>query len=836
MRALMNRASVLALGAGLFGLAGTATAQDASTVSEVIITGTRITGMKAADSAAPVEVVGAPALKRTGPSDLASALASTVPSLNIQTTGGDMAALSIQAALRGLNPNDTLVLIDGKRRHTTSNLAVDGGSPYSGAATTDLAFVPVGAIDHIEVLQDGAAAQYGTDAIAGVVNIILKNSSRGGSVSADGGAYYKGDGATGDWSVSKGFSLGGDGFVDVTLEERYHDFSEVGIGDRRVQSANGTPLASLTYPNSNVGHAANFPRENQLNGDPQFNIYNAFFNAGYDLGDGVQLYSFGSVGEREAEHFENYRVPSKVSGTTSAGVKVYPFPDGFDPLEQIKELDYSITGGVKGKTYGWNWDLSTTYGVDHNDIYVVDSANAQLFPVLQALSATPVTPQRTFSNGAFEATELTNNIDLDRSFAVGLASPLNLALGFEQRRETFSIAAGEPSSYYGAGAQSFDGYTPLDAGTHTRTNWGAYVDLAVDPIHNLKTDIAGRYEHYSDFGDTEVGKFTARYDLSPAFAVRGTISTGFRAPTLAEEYYSGTNVSPTSADVQLPPNSPAAKFAGFGPLKPEKSTNYSFGFVAHPAPKLQITADLYQIDVDDRILVSGFIYGTNTIGSQLVTESQGVLDAIIAKGVTLDSGLSYTGISIFANAANTRTQGAEATANYTSDFGEFGHVDWSLGFNYNHTQITKLLPLPSVVANPQYGQTAILSPTALSALTTGTPREKLILQAYWTLDRWNVNLRETVYGPSSELAGNSAPFFNEQIPTTGITDIDIGFKLTHALKLDIGANNLFNTLPPKVPTANGRPVSGALVYDVPYLFSPWGVNGGYYYGRVTFSF
>jgi iron complex outermembrane receptor protein len=811
-------------------------AADAGTGAEVIVTGTRTTGMKAADSAAPIEVVGAAALTQTGATDLSQVLETTVPSLNINTNGGDMAALSIQAALRGLSPNDTLVLVDGKRRHTTSNLSVDGGSPYSGAATTDLSFIPVGAIDHIEVLTDGAAAQYGTDAIAGVVNVILKSKASGGSASALAGEFYNGQGKTGNLSLNRGFSLGENGFLNLTLEERYHEDTVQGCGDARVTNSSCALLSGLSYPNSNSGGAANFPSLNRLHGDPAYNLYNVFYNAGYDIGGGAELYSFGSYGNRVASHFENIRLPNKVSGnecagvgatcvTPGAGALVYPFPYGFDPSEQIMEQDYSFTGGIKGNLSGWHYDLSSTYGADINQINVINSANAQLFPVLQAYSTTPITPQTNFNNGRFETTQWTNTLDLDRSFAVGLAAPLNVAFGIEQRHETYTITAGEPSSYYGAGAQSFDGYTPFDAGTHSRDNYAGYVDLATDPITNLHIDLAARYEHYSDFGGTTVGKATGRYDFSPEIAIRGTVSTGFRAPTLAEEYYSGTNVSPYSAQVQLPPNSAPAAVAGFSPLKPEKSTNYSIGFVAHPIPKLQITADIYEIQLNNRILTSGNIYWEN--GGTIY--SPAVLAAIQAKGVTLDSGLSYVAIALFANAANTRTDGAEVTADYTSDFGDMGHVDWSLGFNYNDTVITHLTPLPAIVTNVGLGQTEILDATARTALTSAVPKEKLILQAHWTMDRWSANLRETVYGPSSQIAETGV---NNTISTTGITSLLIGYKITKQIKLEAGADNLFDTLPPKLNPAQ----AGGRVFQVPNADSPWGTDGGFYYGRLTFTF
>ena len=835
MKRLLMGASTLALALS----AGAAMAQTAQPENEVIVTGTRTTGMRAADSAAPIEIVGRQALQSTGGISLPDSLLASVPSFNIDHNGGDAAAVLTLAALRGLSPNDTLVLVNGKRRATTADLYVDGGSAYSGAAAVDLSFIPVGAIDHVEVLTDGAAAQYGSDAIAGVVNIILKNSASAGELGATFGQYYEGDGNQGNWSINKGFQLLDKGFINVTLEEQYHGFSEQGIGDRRVQAPNGTLLpGDSAFTGAGVLSSENYPSENRLNGDPQYNLYTGFWNAGYDLTPDLQLYSFGNYSQRESSHFENYRVPTKVSGVTSTGATVYPYPDGFDPREKFDETDYSFTGGIKGTEYGWHFDLSTTYGEDNVQVYTINSANAQLFPVLQALSATPIVPQSNFYDGGYINNEWNNTLDLDRSFAIPwAASPLNVALGAEYRRDTYQIQNGEPSSYYGAGAQSFDGYTPQDKGTHSRNNYAFYADFALDPITHLHTDVAVRYEHYSDFGSTVVGKFTGRYDLTSTFALRGTISSGFRAPTLAEEYYSGTNVSPTSADVQLPPNSAASTVAGFGPLKPEQSDNYSAGFVWRPLPRLQITADAYSILIKDRILVSGFLFGEESGYGTNGVVSQGVLNAIAARGVTLDSGLSYAGISIFANAANTQTNGLEATATYASDFDQYGHVDWSLGFDYNHTTITKLTPLPGAVTNVAFGQTAILNDVAKSALLDSTPRFKLILQGTWTLQKWSFMLRETVYGQTSEIADPSGTDpYNEVIPTTGITDVQVSYKVTPKIKLSMGANNLFNQYPPKTPLRGGEPVDGALVYGVPYGFSPYGINGGYYYGRVTINF
>ncbi len=811
-----------------------ATDNAAATISEVIVTGTRQTGVKAADSAAPIKVVGAAALKRVGPPDLIQSLEQNLPSFNAEGYGQDAAALVLAANLRGLNPNDTLVLINGKRRHITSNLHVDPG-PFQGAASADLGLIPVGAIDHIEVLEDGAAAQYGTDAIAGVINIILKNSPTAGAFSITGGQYYSGDGKTGAISLNKGFAIGDKGFVNLTLENRYHGFSRQGSFDSRFNNPDGS-LRSTLAPENTVGipKSPGYPLQNRIYGDTQSNVYNAFYNGGYKFTDNVEFYSFGSFSHRKASAYENYRAPSKVTdGSTITGpgpypASVVPFPIGFDPREQIKEDDYAVTGGLKGDVAGWTWDLSTTYGRDKNDISTVDSANRSLF------RDTGFTPTN-FYDGAWVASQWTSTLDLDRQFNVGMATPLNVAFGAEARKETYAILPGDAGSRYKEGAQSYPGFQFQDAGSHSRTNYAAYVDFAVNPIQALHVDLAGRYEHYSDFGNATSGKLTARYDFSPAFAVRGTLSTGFRAPTLEEEYYSATNVAPSFAVVNLPPNSPAANNLGFPSLKSEKSTNYSIGFVAHPAPALQITADAYEIDIRDRIVNTGTIVGKT--GTHVI--SQPVLDAITARGVTVDPTVSYVGVAVFTNGVNTRTRGVEVTANYASDFGDMGHVDWSLGFSYNQTKLTKIRNLPAATG---LGTVSLVNPTSTGDLTTVSPREKLVLGGYFTHGPFSLNLREIVYGPSSIIvapngAGTGVNATNLRISTTAITDIDLGYNLTHDVKLDFGANNLFNHKPPVVPTlAGGGIADGNNVYGEPDQFSPFGINGGYYYVKATLSF
>ncbi|MBB3957508.1 TonB-dependent receptor plug domain-containing protein [Novosphingobium sediminicola] len=808
--------------------------------ADIIVTGTRLTGMRAQDSAAPVQVIGVQALQNVGPPDLGPALSASLPSLNFQGFGNDTANLTLSAALRGISPNETLVLINGKRRHTTANLAVAGGSPYSGSATTDLSFVPVASIQRVEVLQDGAAAQYGSDAIAGVVNIITKTASHGGMLTASGGQNYENGGKTASAAINAGMKLGENGFINLTGEYKFHDFTQHGTCDRRYFD----PQCNITATNpvivAGLKASDGFPRVNRINGDARYTIYNVSFSAGYDLGS-AQLYAFGSYGNRSARSNQNYRVGNRVSGTTSTGVTVYPLPNGFTPQEGVREEDFSLTAGIKGKAAGWNYDLSGTYGRDTVKLYTLNSANRGLFSALQSTSATPLTGlQRDFYDGQLSNSEWAANLDLSREFEVGFAKPVTLALGAEYRRDSYAIGEGEWAANAYGGGQGYQGFADTDAGVFSRTGYAFYADLAADPVAGLHTDLAGRYEHFSDFGSVTTGKLTARYDFSPAFALRGTVANGFRAPSLAEEHYSSVNVGPGYVYGQFPANSPSSQLLGFSPLKPERSTNLSIGIVTHLAPALQFTLDAYQISIKHRIVGSGDIFGSN--GSTVV--SQAVLDALSARKISVADATSYAGIDIFTNGADTRTRGVEATANYASDFGEANHVDWSLGVNYNKTEVTNIIDLPSAVYNASQGQTKLMTQYAIDALTTASPRVKAIANALWSHGPLKVNLRETMYGvtsqhlsPDGSGQGSSAQLV--RIGTTFITDLDIGYALTPHLRFNAGANNLFNKQAPTMPTVtvNGtqRPLLNN-IYNAAIAFTPWGINGGYYYGRVTYNF
>jgi iron complex outermembrane receptor protein len=774
----------------------------------VIVTGTRATGLKAENSASPVQVLDATSLARTGQPDLLQALAQNLPSLNAQAFGGDMANMTLSARLRGLSPNNTLVLVNGKRRHGTANLAVLGG-PYQGGAAADLNYIPVAAIDHIEVLQDGAAAQYGTDAIAGVVNIILKSNYQGGSANVNGGSYIDGGGQTGDGSANIGLSPFADSFLSLTVEDKYHGFSDRGgIDPRVIDPANLAAMPALTG-------APGYPYVNHIAGDAQYHQQIAAANFGADLPGDLTLYSFATYGHKKAAAFENYRMPNRLPAL---------YPLGFSPQETFREQDFAWTVGIKGKLGGaWRWDLSSTYGRDEAKVGVAHSGNVSLF------KDTGSTPQE-FYAGKFVASQWTNNLDLNHDVDLGWSSPLTFAVGLEQRRDRYEIGAGDQASRYKEGSQAFPGFSLTDASTHSRSNEAAYVDLSGQPLKGWTIDVAGRYEHFSDFGNAKVGKLTTRYDLSPAFGIRGTYSNGFRAPTLAEEYYSATNVSPTSAFVQLPPNSAGARLVGVNGLKPEASTNLSAGIVINPAPNASIALDAYQITIRDRIVGSGSLYGS---GGAL--NSPAVTAAILANGNVLDPTVTYTGINIFSNAVNTRSKGLEFLATLNSSYGGFGKVDWSLAANWNKTSVIRINQAPAQL-QPQ----TLLDAAAISDLETASPRVRVNLGALWKSGAWTLNARENFYGKSSELGSeDGAVYYETRIGAAFTTDLELSYQWNRAWSVSVGANNLFNKYPNQV---NGRLLAqeranldNAAVTVYP-SFSPFGINGGYYYARLGYRF
>ncbi|UZW54246.1 TonB-dependent receptor [Sphingobium sp. JS3065] len=872
-KSFVSRAAmIIALSSPAAALAQTGDPQAASTTdgAAIIVTGTRLTGMRAVDSPAPIQLLSAETLQRTGSPDLMQSLAQQLPSVQAQSFGGDLQAHNLQMKLRGLSPNHTLILVNGKRRHGTANVSVAGG-PYGGSAAPDVSFILPESIERVEVLQDGAAAQYGTDAIAGVINFLQKKADHGGSINLTGGEYYDQGGKTYAIGGNIGLAPFDGAYLNISAQKKHKGFSF--RGDINPQAIR----LSSTYPE--IRNLPGYPYTNRIIGDPHIDQTVVNYNAGYEFGD-YEIYSFGSYGHKKAAAYENTRPPTTV--VSASGVPYYA--GGFQPQERIDETDYSVTGGFRGAIGDTTFDLASTYGKDVVEVYVYHSANAQLY------ADTGFTPE-TFHNGDFFNTQWSNTLDLTHAFDVGLSEPVNVAAGLEFRHETFGIRSGDPASYYGGGAQSFFGYSPNDAGKYKRDNFSQYLDISLKPVENWLVDGAVRHEHYSDFGDTTVFKLTTRYDFSDAFALRGTVSTGFRAPTLAEGGYSGLNVGPGFVGGVLPPASAAAGALGFGGLKPEKSTNFSLGTVFNPARNFTLTLDAYQITIRNRIMTStafsGFtgnrcpsgyaggnaaaclpfdadqyaIYNQLAVlsavnaalgGSSTVTDWR-TADAIPAYVLFADNGVDRNtegGVSVqsFVNGVKMRTRGVDLVASYLGDLGEMGKLDLTLTANYNENKVLGINPLPSALysstINPEL--TRLIDATSEVELEHSTPRFRATFNAFWTWGKFTANLRESYYSEVYTLeTARSGPDAGDLIKVpvkeAFITDLELGYQIAKPIKISIGANNLFNKYPTQrsrefirnAELANNERGYSTSKYPT---FSPYGINGGYYYARVNVTF
>jgi iron complex outermembrane receptor protein len=777
----------------------------------ITVTGSRTAPRTAAESPAPVDILSAEAVQRAGKGNLLETLNTLLPSFNLPNVATPNIGSMVRAGqLRGLNPDQTLVLVNGKRRHSTAFLGAGG---FSASAPADLSLIPSGAISRIEVLRDGASAIYGSDAIAGVINIITNKEAEGGSVSARVGKFYEGDGLTRQFRADAGFHLGENGFVHLSGQ----------IDDQKIVIRNSpVPSTFLFYfprnaagqailPSGNLSSSPTLPagatpdpREATRNNNAWINQGHAPYrletvgaDLGFKLGEAADFYSFGTYAHRTSSAPQNFRQPLRDEVVRAI------YPDGFTPVEAIRENDYAITAGVRGDDLiGWNWDVSTTYGRDQIDIYVRNSIN----PTYGLQS------QTNFYIGRQTYSDWVTNVDLRHSYADLLPIPIDVSLGAEYRRERQSLSPGDRQSYthggqpildgpnagkaLGAslgGSQALPGYRPEDAANSGRQDISVYAGLALHPVTGLLIDLAGRYEHYSDFGDTTTGRASIRYDFSPALALRGTISNGFHAPALAAQSYKNTGNANTSVNHVLQVNSAQARALGAKPLKPETSTNYSLGLVSQPIRGFNLAVDLYQIDIHNRIAQS-------TTFREGLYPGSGAL--VVAAGFGAEDGISY-----FINAANSRTRGIEATLENVIDLGGAGRLRWSLAGNYNNTKVTKIADTPAVLARFNI---PVFSRGSQNNLRFLSPRHKEVLTLNWLKDGWSIQARETHYGAIKRFGNpttvaTSGPYAGQaeieyNIGGLWVTDLDISYDVTPRLTLSAQINNLFDVKPSKLPT------------------------------------
>ncbi len=778
----------------------------------IIVTGTRATARTVADSLAPIDVLGAKDLEASGKQSVRDLLGTLVPSINVSNSGAGASFAVKTLSLRGLAGDQLLVLVNGKRRHNTATLFING-TTQNGQSPPDLDLIPSTAIERIEVLRDGASAQYGSDAIAGVVNIILK-SDTAGSASLLGGGTADGGGEQGRFQVSKGFGIGDGGHVHVTLDaflqgRTYRSALNPGQFYAKVGSLYPGPAAGVADPRE-----ATVDRNVNKGGQPQVSGINFSYDAALPVSEAVELYLFGTASRRHSDAWLTYRFPDAPNNIAEL------FPNGYSPHLHIYDEDLQVSGGLRG-------DLSDTLHYDLSSSFSRNWVKYRESSVINA-SLGPASPTNLYI-GSVTAKEWTSNLDLQKTLEVGLAEPLLIAVGAEYRWNSYAIGAGDPESYIDggyrsttgpnagvlrtSGSQGVTGFPLSAAGKWSRNNWSAYINLEQKIVQGVEVALAGRHEDYSDFGTTDTGKASIRIAPFEGLAFRGTASTGFRAPTLQQQHYSSAStinvggvLLPVSA---LPVDSQAAIALGAQPLKAEKSTNFSGGIVITPAPRLNITVDAYQIKIKDRILLSETLQGP-------------VVRAVLAAaGITSSAGGFY-----FSNAADTRTRGLDIVSSYRADFGDLGNAMISLSANFNKTIFTHIDPLAPQLA----GVGVLIGRSKQGDFTKGMPRDKLIGNVLWTKGPASLNLRATRYGTITQVHPTTAAL-DAKIDPKVIFDLELGVELRKGIKLSAGANNLFNTYPNKLPVALQG--NGFSLYN---QYSPYGTSGGFYYGRLNLEF
>jgi iron complex outermembrane receptor protein len=783
-----------------------------SAVQEVIVTGTRAAPRSRLESLSPVDVVSNKTLTQQGTTELGAALAVTVPAIDFPRPSNTDGTDAIRpATLHGQGPDETLVLLNGEREHASALVNLNG-SVGRGSAAFDFNTLPVAAIDHIEILRDGASSLYGSDAVAGVVNVILRKADHGGGASVTTGEYVTSfDGHVGgDRNISdgrtitidawQGFKLGSDGFLTVTGEYRDQDPTNRSDKDPRFPA---------------LGVDSRF-------GDPQADQGTVYVNAGKPLAQGWEAEFWGGGQVRHTQSAATFRAPNDLAKNIAS-----VYPNGFLPQLSSISDDFTVGAGLKGDDLlGWHSHFSIDYGWNKLSYETVNTINVSLGP----------TSPHAFYAGDMTYGQLVGNADFNRDFNVGWAGPLNVAFGLEARDETYSIGAGEPGSYdrgayqngttaAGVGAQGFPGFQPQNQVDVNRSNVGLYLALEAQPIQRLKLSGAVREEHYSDFGDNTSGKVAFRYELTPALAFRGSAESGFRAPALQQEYFTSTsslfiNVA-GQGTVQydtgtFPATSATAKSLGAKPLQPETSQNYSAGFVFH-AKGLEVTVDGYEIDVANRIVLSETLTGSST--AAVGTNARTIFDLLSPYGASA--------ARFFINGVDTQTRGVDVVATYRFAPQPWGRLNITASGNANDLEVTKTPATPaSVLPVP----TSLFARQNTYRLERETPKYKLGLQGDWSLASWSATARATFYG--DVLAPGTASDGSLDVHTGAQTlvDLEARYAFAHGIQLAVGAENLLDTYPKQIPLA--LDTSGAAPWS---SFSPFGFDGRRIYARLSAS-
>ncbi|MFN3522378.1 MAG: TonB-dependent receptor plug domain-containing protein [Phenylobacterium sp.] len=811
--------------AGLLAPASQALAQtrDAPTeVEEFVVTGTRAANRSVLDTAVPVDVISANELNQVGVTEVNQALSVALPSFNFPRPGlADGTDTIRPATLRGLPPDQTLVLVNSKRRHMTSLVNING-TIGRGSSSVDLNTIPSAIVQSIEVLRDGASAQYGSDAIAGVLNVRLREAASGGGITATYGArvttvdtqvgnppaganwtvadkasYDRTDGETANLSGWIGLPLGEAGFL--TLAAEYLD---------QAKTVRTAPDWRQQYPLVNGAfdpREATFDRYNAWFGEPDIQQWTLFANAGYDLSDNVHLYGWASYQNRDSTSAGFYRRALDDRNITAI------YPDGFLPLINPVVEDLSVAGGVAWKLGDWDMDTSLVYGSNEMDFTIRDTLNRSIGPSSKTV----------FDAGGFEYNQLVFNLSGVRTYEVGLASPLNVAAGVEWRREEYQIHAGEPDSYRNggvllngqptpSGAQVFPGFRPENEVDEDRTSVSVYLDLEANLTEQLLASAAVRAESYSDFGETVTGKLALRYDINDSFALRGSIQNGFRAPSLQQQYFTATStnfINGVPFDITtFPATDPVAAALGAQPLDAEESVNYSLGAVFRVG-RVNLTIDAYRIEITDRIVLS-----------------ENLTQANVRNYLTSLGFVGIGGGRFFINGVDTETQGVDVIANFKVDTEQAGRFAFTLGANFNSTEVTRTpvtAPLAALSPSP-----VLFDRVNVLTFEEGTPDSKVTGSVDWKLGAFGATVRATRYG--EVLSPGTTAATDLTLKAATLVDLEGRWDVTERVRVSLGADNVFDEYPTQTPPALNS------TSNTPFSnYSPFGRSGRYVYGRIA---
>jgi len=773
-------------------------------IEEIITTGTRSAKARSmGDSPVPVDVIGADDFTAMGnTADLTDNLKALVPSYTATPATGDGSAFVRPTSLRGTAPDQTLVLVNGKRRHRTALVQFFAPAAGNGAHGVDIGMIPGMAIKRVEVLRDGAASQYGSDAIAGVMNFILKNDAEGGQVKVQYGEYFEGEQSL-HVGGNIGLPIGDSGFVNATIEYVDNDALSRGIQRQVAQDLidDGVQGVGADSPFGDTPFV-------QTWGRPQTEGTRLFVNSGFELSNSADLYARFSLADTDGRYRFFYRTPDHSSLTDHRANGYTGLPAGFTPYLDGAQDDASFVVGMSGEfDSGMLYDVSYGFGKNELDYFLNNTVN----PDVALVGDCPACeiPQRDFDVGGYAQKEVNFNAD----FSLAMSDSVNVAFGFEAREETFTAFAGEPNSFLGAGSSGFRGVEPKNAGDFKRDNVAIYADVEHDVSDQFLVQYAARYENFSDFGGTLNGKIAARFRVNDSFALRGAVSTGFHAPTPGQSNVSTiitTFDGTTGLQVEeglFPVSNPDVIQAGGAALTEETSLNISAGFSAEIGDLVTLTADIYKIEVDDRIYRTG-----NIPVPPLPTDPPGAPER---------------SISFYTNAINVEHEGIDIVATSSLDVGAASSLNLALAYAYNTVDVT--------------GQKLIrgIQPVGddlVEDIENNYPEHRWTLTGNWLIgEQWNVMGRINFFGEHFDERGRIGVGDGESAKIDSIyyLDLEAGYQVNENWKVVFGGSNILDEYIDEIGPPNANRISVGLQYPRRTVAN---YEGGSWYLKGIYSF